>query len=1530
MALRIQNVEEWKHYLNEIGIPDPYAGEYAATFSKHQVPRSLLGLLSDDDLGDKYGIELYGHRLLIRHNNAVTQATQVTPSSSYARRHHAPQLQPSMSPSDFRSFCMHWTVYKTLVGMAPNAPDAAAQLFSLACNDHPELRRTIADHKADHILLTETEYLNMLKKLLTAQATPETYRNKFFNMVQNTGESCHQWLKRLKEVVPDCEFNTKCHQHKDEAVVVNFDNSLLRSKFILGMNNDNIKQDLLTKSLELTTLDQVFNHATRMEATSREMNINQKVVAGIKLESEPSSSSEEEEIGKLSSYRKMRKPQKPPRKLQQSKKCIGCGSNQHSSLERSAKCPAWDRNCRSCGKRGHLSKVCRGEKPTDCANALLASMSAESKISNNQIEAQITALINPKKKTTTKVMVLPDTGATLCVVGPHMLKLLGVKLAQLQPTDRDIVTATGSEIKCKGKLPIEISIGSCSTKLDLFICENIGRFYLSKSGCIQLGIIHKDFPKPLNTDIPPSPGPLASMPLPKRPSKIPFDPVPQNVPKLKEYLVKAFGKTAFSSDKTKVFPKMTGPKAHIHLMPDAKPFFRGTPNQLPHYWRGGTKKLIDEFVRRRLIAKTKIGTPTPWCHPMVITAKKSNTLNPKLRMTTDLQNLNRQCIRELHHVEAPFHLASQIPRNTFKTILDAVDGYQAVELDEESQQLTNFITHWGTYHWLRVPAGLVDSGDKYTSRYDAIIQNVPRKVKCVDDTLLYDTTIEEAFYHTFDYLITCASNGIVLNASKFQFCEKEVNFAGFRITPTGIKPSEATLKAISEFPTPQNITDVRSWFGLVRQVAYAHSVSDDLAPFRDLLKHNGGKQPTFFWTPELQRLFEISKKHLVDSVVKGIETFDSERWTCLQCDWSKQGIGFLLLQKHCNCPEPPPSTQTSSDMCCNTGWKLVYAGSRFTNSAESRYAPTEGEALAVAWALRTARMYTLGCPKLLIVTDHKPLLGIFNDRDLGSIRNPRIRRIKEQTLEYRFHIQHCPGKLHLGADALSRHPTSQPLDSTKLTEEIANMFEQETESMLQQIIADISLADETGSSQFSSAITLDKVKLECVKDSDYQQLHNLVTSGFPERRNDTPNSCKTYWAEAQKGALSTYENVVLYHDRLVIPKSLRTMIVQVLHAAHQGCNGMIARASKTVYWPGIRKDILNHQTNCRSCLENSPSHPREPLQMTPIPDRPFQIVCTDLFQLKGRHYLVIVDRFSGFMHVYHSREPPTHKFLIRNIRDVFMRYGRPDQLESDGGPQYKSYEFQKFLEKWGVKHRVSSPYYAQSNGRAELAVKSAKRMLEGNIGNNGELENDKVARAVLQYHNTPLSDGVLSPAQLLFGRPLADFLPVNPRSYQLHPYWRREINKHQTSRAKHHTELATRYNRGTRNLPPLSTGQTVSLQSPTTKRWNRTGSITEKLPHRRYKIRLHDNGNTTIRNRRFLKPYTTSRNISYWSPSGPSIRPMPAVALQHTQIENNTPAASVPEAPHSVGEGVRSQPRPKEPLALRRLRPHNQPGLAES
>ena len=218
-----------------------------------------------------------------------------------------------------------------------------------------------------------------------------------------------------------------------------------------------------------------------------------------------------------------------------------------------------------------------------------------------------------------------------------------------------------------------------------------------------------------------------------------------------------------------------------------------------------------------------------------------------------------------------------------------------------------------------------------------------------------------------------------------------MEFAGFVITPTDIQPSDKHIRAIRDFPTPQNITDIRSWFGLINQVSYCDSLRNDMAPFREHLKPSS----TFYWDDQLQKVFEQSKAAILDKITEGVRIFDSKRVTCLATDWSKKGISFWLLQKYCTCEVITP-------VCCSTGWKIVFAGSRFAHPAESRYVPIEGEALAVVYGLESARHFVLGCDNLVVATDHKPLLGVLNNRHLGDIKNERLLSLMEKTLPYRF------------------------------------------------------------------------------------------------------------------------------------------------------------------------------------------------------------------------------------------------------------------------------------------------------------------------------------------------------------------------------------------------------------------------------------------------------------------------------------------------------------------------------------------------
>ena len=363
-------------------------------------------------------------------------------------------------------------------------------------------------------------------------------------------------------------------------------------------------------------------------------------------------------------------------------------------------------------------------------------------------------------------------------------------------------------------------------------------------------------------------------------------------------------------------------------------------------------------------------------------------------------------------------------------------------------------------------------------------------------------------------------------------------------------------------------------------------------------------------------LFESSKNKIINLVKDGIKSFDVACQTCIQPDWSKEGIGYLLLQKHCQCTQKSP-------VCCKDGWKLIFAGSRFTNNAESSYSPTEGEALALSWALKHSHIFSLGCPNLFVATNHKPLLGIFNDRDLGSILNPWVQNLKEGTLPWRFSIIHCPGKWTQGPDALSRYP-GRTLTALAIIREhpsdADNNVSISTNEAVQ--VAGIYAVNEIGNVTFNHILTAARA------DAQYQDLLHIITIGFPKRRNETePAHLQEFWEVRHR--LSVFDGVALLDQRLVIPHSLRSVILNNLHSANQGVTGMRFCANQCVYWPGLNSSIRNHRATCHDCIRNAPSQPPEPLILTPSPTYPFEQICAVYFHIGHFSHLTIVDRFSG-------------------------------------------------------------------------------------------------------------------------------------------------------------------------------------------------------------------------------------------------------------------------------------------------------------
>jgi len=121
------------------------------------------------------------------------------------------------------------------------------------------------------------------------------------------------------------------------------------------------------------------------------------------------------------------------------------------------------------------------------------------------------------------------------------------------------------------------------------------------------------------------------------------------------------------------------------------------------------------------------------------------------------------------------------------------------------------------------------------------------------------------------------------------------------------------------------------------------------------------------------------------------------------------------------------------------------------------------------------------------------------------------------------------------------------------------------------------------------------------------------------------------------------------------------------------------------------------------------------------------MVTADYFVVSGHHHLTVVDHYSGWICVFHFKNKATSATLISVCSTLFTTYGVPEEFGSDGGLQLTAATFQTFLTNWGVHHRLSLAEYPQSNGRAELGVKAAKRIVYNNVPLRGLIDNDKVA-----------------------------------------------------------------------------------------------------------------------------------------------------------------------------------------------------------
>ena len=231
-------------------------------------------------------------------------------------------------------------------------------------------------------------------------------------------------------------------------------------------------------------------------------------------------------------------------------------------------------------------------------------------------------------------------------------------------------------------------------------------------------------------------------------------------------------------------------------------------------------------------------------------------------------------------------------------------------------------------------------------------------------------------------------------------------------------------------------------------------------------------------------------------------------------------------------------------------------------------------------------------------------------------------------------------------------------------------------------------------------IQLKRTREASAKDVQLLKVMEFTMVGWPAHVEKVPLQIREFFDS--RGHLSMSNDLLTHDDRIVIPADMREEILERIYTAHQGITKCRERANLSVWWPGIFKEIKAKVESCQFCQENQPAQRKEPLMTTDLPDRPWQKVCNELFELASQKYVVVMGYYSRFIEILRLVETTSH-VVIQKLKSVFARWGIPEELISDNGTQFKSLQFDEFKAKYGFKHTTSSPDHPQANCRKWLA-----------------------------------------------------------------------------------------------------------------------------------------------------------------------------------------------------------------------------------
>ena len=810
------------------------------------------------------------------------------------------------------------------------------------------IRSLVAPSKPDEVSLQAI--IDKVNAHYNPRPSAIVQRFKFNSRSQQPGESLATYVAELRKLSEFCEYGDQLDQ-------------MLRDRLVCGIADTRCQQRLLAE-VELT-FDKAFKLAQAMEVAERDSK-----------QLKPSEAASSLPIQKVENQFHSGK------KVSKGKPCYRCGG-----MHDSRQCRFQHVNCNSCGKKGHIKRVCRS-KPTPTVGQLRGETTVHTTEAVTPAEditeyylypvrdsqaspLQTVVLINDRP-----VSMEVDTGAAVTVISKHQLAQIYPTLPLLQPTPVKLRTYTGSEIPVAGTLTVKVQHQQQSIELPVIVVEGSGPNLLGRD---WLAHIRLDWQAMFSTHL---------------------DESLSNLIKRHEPVFQAGLGT------------IKDLKATLQCKPEVSPrFFKY--RSVPHAMRAAVEKELDRLEDEGIIVPVQ---HSDWAAPIVPVPKSDGSVRicGDFKLTANAAtNLEVYPLPRIEDIFASLSGGKQFSK------LDLAQAYLQLSLAEESQPLVTINTHKGLYRYQRLPFGVASAPAIFQRTMETLLQGIPNVSVYLDDILITGASTADHLRNLDEVLQRLENAGMRLKKEKCAYLLDEIEYLGHKITKEGLQPTESKVRAVAHAPVPTRVSELRSFLGLINYYGkFVPHLSTTAAPLYSLLQKN----TPWHWSTAQQSAFDEIKGLLQSSDL--LVHFDPHKEIILSCDASPYGLGAVLSHR----------------MEDNTERPIAYA-SRTLAPAERKYSQLDKEALAIIFGVKHFHQYVYG-RTFTIQSDHKPLQYIFDEsKPVPSMTSARVQRWALTLGAYSYHICHKAGKDHGNADGLSRLPLPEAPVQVPQPAELINLME---------------------------------------------------------------------------------------------------------------------------------------------------------------------------------------------------------------------------------------------------------------------------------------------------------------------------------------------------------------------------------------------------------------------------------------------------------------------------------------------------------